>query len=115
MSSSTALGASAPSPIPVPVDSSISAAPGSLWDRISTWASEHKAAVYTIAGVTLVVTGAGVVYYMSEPKTGPSEEAATGKKKAKKNKRKTKDVEKGEAAPTEKAQPEAGTFRPQTR
>ena len=40
--------------------------PSSVWDRISTWASEHKAVVYTIAGVAVVVTGAGVAYYLTE-------------------------------------------------
>jgi import receptor subunit TOM70 len=42
---------------PIPADSS-------LWDRISTWVSEHKAVVYTIAGVAVVVTTAGAVYYV---------------------------------------------------
>jgi hypothetical protein len=43
------------------------AAPNSsLWDRISSWASEHKAVVYTVAGVAIVVTGAGVVYYLTD-------------------------------------------------
>ena len=41
----------------VPADSSV-------WDRISTWVSENKAVVYTIAGVAVVVTGAGAVYYV---------------------------------------------------
>jgi hypothetical protein len=45
--------------IAVPVESS------SLWNRISNWASENKAVVYTIAGVTLVATSAGVVYYLN--------------------------------------------------
>lgn len=40
--------------------------PSSVWDRISTWASENKAVVYTIAGVAVVVTGAGVVYYLAD-------------------------------------------------
>lgn len=48
-----------PVAIPVPVESS------SFWDRATTWASENKAVIYTIAGVTLVVTGAGVVYYLN--------------------------------------------------
>ncbi len=47
---------------PIPADSS-------LWDRISTWVSENKAVVYTIAGVAVVVTTAGVVYYV---RSGPS-------------------------------------------
>lgn len=104
MSTSTALGASAPSPVAIPS----SAVSPSLWDRISNWASEHKAAVYTIAGVTLVVTGAGVVYYLSEPKTpAKDEESATGgKSKKKKNKRKTsKQAEKEGTATPEKAEP----------
>jgi hypothetical protein len=36
----------------------------SLWDRISGWVSENKAVVYTIAGVAVVVTTAGAVYYI---------------------------------------------------
>lgn len=64
----------------------------SLWDRITTWASEHKAAVYTIAGVTLVVTGAGVIYYSSSsPRV--SEQAAAEReerRKARKDKKKGK-------------------------
>jgi import receptor subunit TOM70 len=40
--------------------------PSSLWDRISTWASENKAIIYTIAGVAIVVTGAGVAYYLTD-------------------------------------------------
>jgi len=38
----------------------------SVWDRITTWASENKAVVYTIAGVAIVVTGAGVAYYLTD-------------------------------------------------
>ncbi|KAK4150984.1 hypothetical protein C8A00DRAFT_36406 [Chaetomidium leptoderma] len=74
---------------PIPADSS-------LWDRISTWVSEHKAVVYTIAGVAVVVTTAGAVYYVSnqEPKD-------TTPKLSKKERRKRKQAEKG--ADTEKA------------
>lgn len=46
----------------IPIDKS-----SSLWDRVSTWASENKAVVYTVAGVAVVVTGAGIVYYMNSP------------------------------------------------
>ena len=45
----------------IPVESS-----SGLWDRLSTWVSENKAVVYTIAGVAVVVTGAGVVYYLND-------------------------------------------------
>jgi len=69
----------------------------SVWDRISTWASEHKAVVYTVAGVTLVATAAGVYYYVnSAPKDdqGAEESSTTAKRKAKKDRRKTrKEVE----------------------
>jgi import receptor subunit TOM70 len=47
-------------PTAIPVDSS-----SGLWDRVTSWASENKAVVYTIAGVAVVVTGAGVVYYLN--------------------------------------------------
>ena len=47
-------------------DFASSTPPSSVWDRISTWASENKAVVYTIAGVAVVVTGAGVAYYLTD-------------------------------------------------
>jgi import receptor subunit TOM70 len=50
----------------VPVQLTPSASQSSLWDRISTWASENKVVVYTIAGVAIVVTGAGVAYYLTD-------------------------------------------------
>jgi len=69
----------------------------SVWDRISAWASEHKAVVYTVAGVTLVATAAGVYYYVSSaPKKdgGAEEGSSTVKRKAKKDRRKArKEVE----------------------
>lgn len=71
-------------PVAVPVQSS------SVWDRITNWASENKAVVYTIAGVSLVVTGAGVIYYLnsdSKPKISPQH------KLSKKERRKRKEAE----------------------
>ena len=59
------------------------ASPG-VWDRITQWASENKALVYTIAGAAVVVTSAGAVYYFSGPKT-PAQPAE--KKKSKKQRR----------------------------
>jgi import receptor subunit TOM70 len=58
-------------PVQVPIGSKTpafasSTPPSGVWDRISTWASENKAVVYTIAGVAVVVTGAGVVYYLND-------------------------------------------------
>jgi import receptor subunit TOM70 len=86
---------SAPGEVPIPrspieINSSFAAPTpsDSLWDRISTWASENKAVVYTIAGVTLVVTGAGVYYYLAADK--PSQPSPTPGQKKKKSKRKTK-------------------------
>lgn len=49
-------------PIPVPVQIP---AESSIWDRISSWVSENKAVVYTIAGVTVAVAAGGVIYYSS--------------------------------------------------
>lgn len=48
-----------PNSISVPVE-------GSVWDRITDWATENKTIVYTIAGVTVVVSGAGLVYYLKK-------------------------------------------------
>lgn len=48
--------------VAIPVDQS-----SGLWDRITSWASENKTVVYTIAGVAVVFTGAGVVYYLNSP------------------------------------------------
>ena len=75
---------------PTSIDTA-SAGASSFWDRISQWASEHKAVVYTVAGVTVVATGAGIYYYASAPRNGASSgSAASEKKKAKKDKRKGK-------------------------
>jgi len=74
----------------------------SFYDRITTWASEHKAAVYTIAGITLVATGAGIYYYTSEsaPPTPQDLEAAAEKKKARKeNKKAKKNAQKEQKSP----------------
>ncbi|RDW91241.1 mitochondrial protein-like protein import receptor tom70 [Coleophoma crateriformis] len=66
----------------------------SVWDRITTWASENKAVVYTIAGVAVVVTGAGVAYYLTDSKSSSADSKDTPKK-ASKSKRKKKDEKKG--------------------
>ncbi|KAJ5683984.1 Mitochondrial outer membrane translocase complex subunit Tom70 [Penicillium maclennaniae] len=61
----------------------------SVWNRISNWVSENKAVVYTIAGVAVVVTGAGVVYYLSDSKK-PATAASSSPKKSKNQRRKEK-------------------------
>lgn len=85
-----------------------------LWDRLTTWASENKTIVYTVAGVAVVVTGAGLIYYRSDSRTGTrgtaAEAEADAKKRAsKKERRKAKqDKEKGQAQPDTNAGPEQG-------
>ncbi|GAB1315097.1 TOM (translocase of outer membrane) complex component [Madurella fahalii] len=99
---------------PVPADSS-------LWDRISTWVSENKAIVYTIAGMAVVVTGAGAVYYIRTSQTlfadiGLVRDSKdTSPKLSKKERRKRKQAEKEAEAEkaTESASPaEAGSSAP---
>lgn len=65
-----------------------------LWDRISLWASENKAVVYTIAGVAVVISGAGVVYYLSDSRKGAKVEASEDVKKASKKERRRAKKEK---------------------
>ncbi|RAL58560.1 hypothetical protein DID88_003336 [Monilinia fructigena] len=71
----------------------------SVWDRITKWASENKAVVYTIAGVAVVVSGAGVAYYLLDSKDSPSTQSVPKKSKEKrrrkKDEKKEADVEKG--------------------
>lgn len=75
-----------------------------LLDRLSTWASENKAVVYTIAGIAVVVSGAGVAYYLSESRKGSKEVAADEKKRLSKKERRKAKQEKEK----EKSAPEAG-------
>ena len=77
-----------------------------LWDRLSTWASENKAVVYTIAGIAVVVTGAGVVYFRSDSRTSnrdPGADVDAKKRASKKERRKAKKEKEKEK---EKAQPD---------
>ncbi|KAF2817066.1 mitochondrial precursor protein [Mytilinidion resinicola] len=76
-------------PRPIPLEE-IPAPPSSLWDRLSTWASEHKGVVYTIAGVTLVVTAAGTIYYLSDSGKGATTPGTPSKRKSKKDRKKAK-------------------------
>lgn len=70
----------------------------SFWDRLTKWASDNKTVVYTVAGVAVVVTGAGVVYYLN---SRPSQDRPP--KLTKKEKRKLRDAERKAAARAEKA------------
>ncbi|KAK1978450.1 import receptor [Colletotrichum cereale] len=78
-------------PTVIPVDSS-----SGLWDRITTWAADNKAVVYTAAGVAVVATGAGVIYFLNSD----SKKDSTPKL-SKKERRKRKEAER-KAAETEK-------------
>ncbi|KAI1327324.1 mitochondrial precursor protein [Xylariaceae sp. FL0255] len=82
-------------PVAVPVESSV-------WDRLTNWASENKALVYTIAGVAVVVTGAGVVYYLN------GESKPEQPRLSKKERRKQKEAER-QAAAAEKSKSVAPT------
>lgn len=48
----------------------------SLWDRISTWSSNNRALVYSVAGVLVVSVAGGSVYYYRK---GPSNSTRTAK------------------------------------
>ena len=91
-------------PVTLPADSSV-------WDRISTWVSDNKAIVYTIAGVAVVVTGAGAVYYIRNSSDSKSATPKLSKKERRKRKQLEKEAEVEAAAAavaaksTESAQP----------
>ncbi|KAL7623020.1 TOM (translocase of outer membrane) complex component [Parahypoxylon ruwenzoriense] len=98
----------APPPMP-PLGKPVATVPveSSLWDRITNWASENKALTYTIAGAVVVVTGAGVVYYLNNdlvPKL-KSKHAAQARP-SKKERRKRKEAER--LAETEKSPAKSG-------
>lgn len=97
---------SSESPLPEPaknvvLDTTNLPAPSSasVWERISKWVSDNKALVYTVAGVAVVVTSAGVVYYLSDsskPSAKPAPSSTTEKKKSKNQRRKEKEKKKAE-------------------
>ncbi|KAL3452907.1 hypothetical protein BJX65DRAFT_265106 [Aspergillus insuetus] len=82
----------------------------SVWDRISKWVSENKALVYTIAGVAVVVTSAGVVYYLSDSgrpgQSGatPPTEKKKSKNQRRKEKKKAEEEKKAKASPAQDEQ-----------
>ncbi|KAK3214414.1 hypothetical protein GRF29_19g73426 [Pseudopithomyces chartarum] len=100
MSSSPAVPVG-PGPFPVALPP---AGSSSLWDRISTWASENKGVVYTVAGLTLVVSAGGVIYYLTDDKKDASAPSpSANKKKAKREKRRAKERAEKEAAKEQEA------------
>lgn len=81
-------------PIAIPVESSV-------WDRLTNWASENKALVYTIAGVAVVVSGAGVVYYLNgDAQSKGSSQPKLSKKERRKRKEAERQAEAGEKSAT---------------
>ena len=74
----------------------------SAWDRISTWVSEHKAVVYTVAGIAVVATGAGAVYYISRSGASGAKKRPSKKdrRRAKKEREAAEQSSSGPATPT---------------
>ncbi|KAF1734385.1 Mitochondrial import receptor subunit tom70 [Beauveria bassiana] len=93
-------------PVAVPVS-----APSSTWDRITSWASENKAVVYTIAGVAVVITGAGAVYYLnSDSKSKDDGVPKLSKKERRKRKEAERKAAEKQSAPAS-SQPKTSTVR----
>ncbi len=64
---------------PITVSPMAESASASLWDRISSWSANHKAVVYTLAGVLVVSVAGGSYYYYkssSSPRSPPSSKAS---------------------------------------
>jgi import receptor subunit TOM70 len=91
------------SPGPFPVEIPIEQGSNSLWDRISSWASENKGVVYTIAGITLVVGAGGAVYYFSSDSRQNNTAASNKRKKQRDRKRAKERADNGPAKDNEKA------------
>ena len=88
-----------PFPVQVPVDTN-----NSLWDRLTTWASENKGVVYTIAGITLVVGAGGAVYYFSNDSRDSAADTAATKRKRQRERKRAKDGSKKDSAPEKSAE-----------
>lgn len=72
-------------------------------DRLANWYSENKIVAWTLAGVTVVVTGGTVFYLTSKPKAQASEKKSKKDKRKSKKKDTEKAAEEGTAAPKGKA------------
>ena len=97
MSANAAPIPNSPGPFPVGVPAAQSS---SVWDRVTNWASENKGTVYAIAGVTLVVTAAGTIYYLSDSNKDASSPGTptSNKRKSKRDRKKAKERAEKEAA-----------------
>lgn len=107
-----------PPSVPLPLGQPRLAVPAdsSLWNRVSTWVSENKAVVYTIAGVAVVVTTAGAVYYIKNNSESNDSAPRPSKKERRKKKQAEREAEeKAKASPQQSTTPEAekATLAPQ--
>jgi import receptor subunit TOM70 len=117
MASAQSANASAPqlpnSPGPFPVEIPMpNSGPTTLWDRVSNWAAEHKTVVYTVAGVTLVITAGGIVYYLNQNEsrgdaTSPGSSTTSSSKKKNKKKKAKKEAEQETKPVLEEIKPES--------
>jgi import receptor subunit TOM70 len=73
---------SAPGPFPIGIPEN-----EGFWSRLSSWASEHKGVVYTIAGVTLVVGAGGAIYYFNSGDSDASTPGTAANKRRKQRER----------------------------
>ncbi|KAJ5306072.1 hypothetical protein PENANT_c024G07287 [Penicillium antarcticum] len=101
---------SSESPLPTPAQNVVldtskltESSSASVWDRITNWVSENKAVVYTIAGVAVVVTGAGVVYYLNDSSKPTPSVPKKSKNQRRKEKKKAEDEKKAKSASDESA------------
>ncbi|KAI1389749.1 mitochondrial outer membrane 72K protein [Hypoxylon trugodes] len=101
--------AAAPPPMPPLAQPIAVSVEPSLWDRLSNWASENKAIVYTIAGVAVVVTGAGVVYYLNTDIPKPAAQSKLSKKERRKRKEAERQAEAPKSPASSGEQPKAPT------
>jgi import receptor subunit TOM70 len=86
--SSQSVNAPPPPIISIDTPNLSSSGTSSVWDRLSTWASENKAVVYTVGAVVIVATGAGAVYYFSDStRSRPDGQSGSGEKKRSKKER----------------------------
>ena len=76
-----------------------------LWDRVTSWASENKAVVYTIAGVAVMVSGAGVIYYLSDSRKASRQEGTEENKRASKKERRKAKKERERVEPEARGTP----------
>ena len=95
MSGPSRPGLSASTPQLNPSVLSTDPATPSLWEKLGSWASENKTVVYTVAGVVIVGSGVGAVYYLS----GPKDAGIQDKKLSKSQRRKAKKEKERAPAP----------------